>query len=314
VDLTNPTQKRMDVMEPVNTIEATATETPTVEAQVEQGKSTQQPQTEDLLTRVSKFTIDNDPSVKSTEEINSGVFNDSELTSKLESIEDPVLKEQMSALRKSLVSGVNGKFQEIAEIRKELQAMKTETKAVQNEQWTPERVQSLINDPTFVEAAQKVAGTESIDSDEYSSLSDAEKARIQDMESKIKELKDLNAKSLETQQIQLRQQQHEQFKQKYSDYDPKQIDTITYDMLNGKIQATPEHIYKAWNYDKNINASYEMGRRDEREGVRSKVQSMSAEGIQTSHASTPYKKEDNESQKNFINRIIADKLSKLPRK
>jgi len=303
-------------MDPVQAIEPTATDTPPVEATTpaEQVIDPQQPKQEDLLTRVSKFTTDNDPSKKSSEEINSGVFNDAELTAKLDSIDDPVLKEQMSALRKSLVSGVNNKFQEIAEIRKELKSMKTETQAVQNEQWTPERVQSLINDPNFVEAAQKVTGTDPAYSDEYSNLSDGEKAKMTQLEVQIKELKDLNTKSLETQQIQLRHQQHEQYQAKYANYDPKEIDTITFDMLNNKVQATPEHIYKAFKHDENVNKAYEMGRRDERDGVQEKVQSISAEGIQATHASTPYKREESESQKNFIQRIIADKVSKLPRK
>ena len=57
----------------------------------------------------------------------------------------------MEGLRKSLLSGATNKFQEIAELRKEMQGF-MESNKKQPEGWTAERVRELANDPMFVEA------------------------------------------------------------------------------------------------------------------------------------------------------------------
>ncbi len=267
---------------------------------VEQGQETQTPQqppTDDLLSRVSKFEANNDPEAKSQD--NGNGFDSKELEESIANIEDPQLKAKMEGLRKNLLSGANNKFQEIATLRKEMQGFMEQSKG--SNEWTPEKVQALSQDPKFIAAAQQIAGTSE---DEYSSMSEGEKTQFNDMKAKIGELEKMNQKALETQQQQLRNQQHGELSTKYANYDRKEIDMITYDMLEGKIQATPEHIYKAFKHDDNVRKAYDMGRQDERNGVQDKIQSTSAEGISTNVSPEPIVPEEKETSRSFFNRII----------
>lgn len=268
--------------------------------------STQQTNSDDLLTRVSKFELNNDPDNKPKDNQDGSQFNSAELEATISGIEDPELKSKMEGLRKSLLSGANNKFQEIATLRKEMKSFMEKDKG--NGEWTPQRVQELANDPKFIQAAQQVAGNEN--TDEYSSLSEEEKGRMKTMQSEIENLKTLNNQALQTSQQQLRETQHNELSSKYANYDRQEIDTITYDMLLNKIKATPEHIYKAFKHDDNVERAYELGRKDEREGVEVKIQSTSAEGITTSVSDEKIIPEKGESSMAFFRKII-DKNLKL---
>lgn len=269
----------------------------------EQVTDPQQPATEDLLTRVSKFVAD--PGGKPTDEGTDGKFNSEELNTAIAGIEDPALKTKMEGLQKSLLSGANNKFQEIATLRKEMQTYMEQSKG--QGEWTAERVQALANDPKFITAAQQVAGT-SESSDEYSALSETEKKNLTAMQTEIANLKVLNAQAMQTQQQQLRSQQHTEFSKKYANYDASKIDQISYDMLNQKVQVTPEHIYKAWYHDENVNNAYQLGRKDERTGVAEKIASTSAEGITTSASAEKIEPNENETSQSFFQRIIEKNL------
>ena len=84
-------------------------------------------------------------------------------------------------------------------------------------------------------------------------------------------------------------------------------------MLENKIQATPEHIYKAFNYDRNMSKAYEMGRQDERIGLPEKIQSNSASGLVTSSATPVLIPEEKETSQSFWNRLV-EKNMKLAKK
>ncbi len=131
------------------------TETPQTTTTTEQGaQTTTQPQpTDDLLTRVSKFELNSDPNKESKDDTG-GVFHSKELEDSIAAIEDPALKTKMENMRKSLETGAQSKFQEIATLRKEMQSFMEGKKQV----WTPQAVQNLANDKQFIEAAQQIAG------------------------------------------------------------------------------------------------------------------------------------------------------------
>ena len=266
---------------------------------VEQAPGTQPPEPEDLLTRVSKFTTDKDPEVKPEDNIS----DDFDLK-EIENITDPVAKEQAMKAYKSFQRGFGKKFDELAQLRKEMQTYIEQSKG--QEEWTPEKVQALANDPKFIQAAQQVAGT-SESSDEYSALSEVEKKNLKAMQDEIQNLKRINTQALQTQQQQLRNSQHQEFTKKYANYDPDKIDQLTYEMLEGKVTVTPEHIYKAWYHDDNVRKAYELGRKDERDGVSEKIASASVEGIAAS-PSVSIEPEKDESSLSFFNRIIQKNL------
>jgi len=277
------------------------TETPETTVTTEQGQETTQTQpTDDLLTRVSKFQLDNDPKKESVAE--GGTFNSQELKDSIAAIDNPELKSKMEAMQKSLVSGANDKFQEIATLRKEMQSV-LENK---NGEWTPDKVQALAQDPKFIQAAQQIAGTTT--EEEFSSMSDSEKAQFTKMQTTINDLTSKIDTQTEQQRLTVRTQQHTELAKKYADYDSSRIDSISYDILQGKQQITPEHVYKAFNYDDALNKSYHLGRKDEREGVVEKVQSIAAEGTTVSASTEQVVPEKGESNRSFWDKIVAKNL------
>lgn len=257
---------------------------------------------EDILTRVSKFVKDNDSSQKTDSEIDSTMFNDSELKQKIDSVDDPEFKQQLIALRKSALSGMNDKFREVAEIRKELQAMKENGQSVPAN-WTPERIQSLLNDPQFVNAAQQVAGNQSGNTDPLEYADDGVKNVINDLKKEINDLKAGQNKALQAQNQAARQIQHRELSSKYANYDSTEIDTITADMIEGRIQATNEHLYWAVKGPENAKNAYEMGLRDGKRGIEENKTLTSIDGINTNLSSEPVEKNKGESGINFFMRL-----------
>lgn len=270
-------------------------------------------QADDLLARVTAYQKE---SASATDpQSPSDPSQPDTLEATIASIEDPEVRSKFEKLRKDLVSGTNQKFQEIATLRKEMQSFMEQSKSSQgSDEWTPERVQALANDPKFIAAASKVSGVSQDDTDEYSVLSDSERSKIAAMEAQLNELKRINQDALKTQQQQLREQQHLQYKSRYHNYDPKEIDQITFEMLEGKIQATPEHIYKAFKHDDNVRKAYELGRQDERSGITDKIDSVSLGGITTQSSEPKVIPKEGESSMSFFQRIAEANLAKLKRK
>ena len=266
-----------------------------------QAAGTQDNPAEDLLSRVSKFTATSAP----TEDPKLKDISEHFDIKEIDAITDPVAKEQALQAYKSFQRGFGEKFQELSQLKKEMEVLKSQGLQPVTQEWTAERVQALANDPQFIAAASQVTGATS---DDESIMSDAEKARIAALQNEVAELKKVSNQALQNQNLALRRSQHETLHTKYANYDPKEIDTITSDMIEGRIQATPEHIYKAFKHDDNVRKAYELGRIDERNGVSEKIASASPEGIQTTHSSPEIVPEKDESSKSFFNRIIERRL------
>jgi hypothetical protein len=285
------------MVEPITDLSGQAAPTPGQEA------TPQEAPAEDLLSRVSKFVASEVPKEDPKLEGISEHFDIKEI----DAITDPVAKEQALQAYKSFQRGFGEKFQELSQLKKEMETLKSQPLHTVSQEWTPERVQALANDPAFIAAASKVTGDVSTDDD--SVMSDAEKARMTALQKEVENLKQVSNQALQQQQVALRRSQHDALHTKYANYDPKEIDTITSEMIEGKIQATPEHIYKAFKHDDNVRKAYELGKIDERNGVSAKIASTSPEGIQTTHSSPTIVPEKDESSKSFFNRIIQKRLS-----
>lgn len=276
---------------------------------VEQVNSTQPTETDDLLSRVTKFEQEASPANKSEEQIDKEIYNDAEFRQKIDAVQDPQLKEYLIQLRKSGVRGVNEKLSEIAEIRKELQAVK---EGIIPKGWSPERVKQLINDPEFLQAAQQVAGVQpEIESDEY--IPDAVKKELSELRNKVSSW-EKGMTEMQKRQIQQNlERQHSELSNKYGNYDRNKVDEIRKELLEGKIQATNEHLYKAFYHDDNVRRAYEMGRRDASKGIQEKQEASSYEGTNQIRNSdiSPEKEETN---KQFWNRIINKRMEELHKK
>ena len=211
---------------------------------------------------------------------------------------DPTL----SKYYKSMQSGYNKKFQEVAELRKNLEQQANQTKA-----WTPQRIQELMNDPNFVQAAQSVVQTQAPSTykgsqQEWSSLTEGEQSKFVQMEREIIGLKQqavLNELKAQDAELQKR----------YANYDPKELDLAVNDILSNKLIVTREHIYKALHHDDNVQNAYKLGGSDILLEHKEKSNAISADGSNVAQASNVPDREPKETNQSYFRRIFASKLA-----
>lgn len=256
-------------------------------------------QQNDIMSRVDSFLKKN-PRIPNPADVTND-FNSNDF----ENITDPEQRGLLKKAYNSMRRGVDKKLEEMANLRKEISQINS-----QNQSWTPQRVQSLLNDPTFIQAAQQVAGVsqngnEDLDPDEVK-----ENQRYMALQNEINALKSMNSQAIWN-------SQHAKLAQEYEGYSSEAVDTIKAELLAGKIQAGPEHLWKVYDYDNlktrmvdKVKAAYEMGRQDERSGITNNHQAASFQGMQVQPANVQMKKNDDESGKNYFVRLGLQNLLK----
>ena len=145
------------------------------------------------------------------------------------------------------------KTTEVAEQRRKIEAQLKESS-----NWTTEKVQQLLNDPKFVQEAQKVVGNppnSGLTDQEYSALTDKEKAQLTNMQQQLQQTQ------LQNWQMQ-QKQQDDQLKSRYANYAPDIVDTTIYRLVKGEVQANREYVWKAIDYDDAVQRAYELGKQD----------------------------------------------------
>lgn len=280
------------------------TETQPVE-QVPQTTENTQPETQtDLMTRVSQFVKEKGPESESTDSNTEVKFDYSKLDN-IQTAEEA--KSWAEEAYKSMQRGENKKFQEIAEFRKELQATIEAQKG-----WTPEKVQSLLNDKEFVNSAQQVYSNQNpqesgLTDDQYSTLSDSEKQTLhlavsnsQKAQQEVNLMK--QTREFEKQDLEL--------SQKYSNYNPTSVDTLYNDMMSGKVGATREALWQVLDYEPAVNRAYELGKLDGQKSGNEMSNATSIEG-RTMVNSAPLAKEEGESNKSYFLRLAEKNLAAI---
>jgi len=193
-------------------------------------------------------------------------------------ITDPVARQYVENLEKSLKSGFHKKMNELNE---RIQVVEKEKK----QGWTPERVEQIYADPTFQSAAKSFLSTRSgagstrdgggPSDDEMSFLTDDERGELKRTQNAA------NAALNTAMQIQS-QQEDQLLAQRYgSHYDSKQVTQIQEDLLANRVVATREHLWKVVDYDSAVKRAYELGRNDERGGITEKHSASTAGGTTT---------------------------------
>lgn len=203
--------------------------------------------------------------------------------------------------------GFNQKFQEIAELRKELQATNETQKG-----WTPDKVQSLLSDPNFINSAQQLNQSQNpqesgLTNDEYSTLSDTEKSSLNLALSESKQTRNELQKLQQTRDF---EKQDTQLSQKYSNYNPSQVDKLYGDMMSGNVSATREALWQVLDYEPGMNRAYEMGVKDGQKNGSEMSNSASVEG-RNIISSAPLEREKGESGRNYFKRIAERNLAAL---
>lgn len=250
----------------------------------------------ELITRVSSFQPETKSEIKPTGEISEPEFDFKEI----EAIKDPTAKEQALKAYKSFQKGFNTKFQELAKLRQSVETQKKE------EGWSPERIQALLQNPEFIQAAQSVVGVNSQPAreEEPSALTDKDKQKIQELETELVKIRQTNIQSFIS-------QQDSQLKTRYANYNPQAIDTLTSDMIAGKVQATREHLWKVLDYDEAVQRAYELGKQDGVGKKQEKLQSNSVEGLTTVKAEGVLNPEKGENDRSFFRRLVMDNMNKV---
>lgn len=270
----------------------------------------------ELFKKVGSFkkeTNNQNPSPQTEE----GKFDFKEYQAILEQVKDPNQRAVIEKAYKSFEAGYNKKFQSLAEQRKEFESKQKEfeSKLQQmqqnpNRQWTADEVRKLVNDPTFVQAAKMVAEegnptNSGMSDDEWSSLSDSEKLRFRDLQNRLAELESKNMQeSMQRKNMEL----DSQLKEKYPNYDPVAIDTLTAELLSGKYQATREDLYKARFHDDNVANAYELGRQEALREIQEKNNASSFRGNSV-NGSIEVKAEPGERTESVFSRIARQRLA-----
>ena len=183
----------------------------------------------------------------------------------LDDIKDPVAREFAERRVKELESGFNKKYEDIANKRKEL-----ETKLADSSQpWTPQRIQSLLKDQTFLSSVKELQSQSSPpdwtgSEDQWSSLSPSEKKEFENLRQENQSTR------LQVQQL-LQTQKDKELKELFPDYDPVEVDRLQKGLIDGSVIATREHLFKVANYEKMAKRVYELGYEDGSKGLSEKA-------------------------------------------
>jgi len=243
--------------------------------QVETPKPEVAPKQEDLVSRASQF--------KKPEQ-NLPAMDEKFDYKEIESIQDPQARALVEKAYKSMQRGFTPKLMEAAELKKKIDDL--EKRVGDTSRWTPQRIEQALSDQSFVSAAnsfmqsQKPSGASMTD-EEWTNLSETEKAKFQQMEQKLSMLEQQNFEAV-------RRQQDDTLKSKYANYEPTIVDQLMNDLVAGKVNATREHLWRVVDYEDAINRAYEMGKHDSQAGKTDQINAMSfaANGVNSSPGAT----------------------------
>lgn len=271
---------------------------------------------EDLVTRASKVSLDqpkngNEPAASESIKLDQAT---------IDKIADPVLKASVQEAYKSMQADYTKKTQALAAERKQMESLKQQLES--SGQYTPEKIQQLLNDPSFVRAAQEYQrangthqvatnGNAELTDEEFSFLSPEQQKlylKTKQMEQSLGIVNDrLQAAEVEKQDMGL--------KSKYANYNPMTVNEIYQGMMTGKIQATREHLWKVADYDAAVERAYRLGLEDRKIEVGDKVAASSpSNGVSVTASSDVPARLPNENGIEYFKRIAMHNFAKNNKK
>lgn len=230
----------------------------------------------------------------------------------IDNIKDPYAKKVVQDIHNSMLKGMNTKFQEVAELKKTLEAQ-TQT---QPAGWTNDRLQETLKDPAFVALAQaelqrqqgnqapsNYEGTQ----DDWSALSDTEKSTIQAMQNQMQQLMQAN-------QVSEIQRADERIRERLPNYNSEVVEDFIAQYNSGKVtpEILRESIGKAKAYDEAVTKAYQLGLQEGNASLDSKL--TTTQNVTSIDASSgreiPVRVEGTSSKKHFTD-IAAGIMQKL---
>lgn len=244
----------------------------------------------DILTKVSQFKLPVQEKIENPPE-----------QPELAAITDPVAKkaamEAVERMRRGIQSSADKRIEEAQKLIN------------QSKSWTPQRIQQeLLNNPEFLSAAQMIQGQQpsnerSLTQEEYSALTDSEKAKLNsvtNLENELKQMKNNTAQELLRSTI---SQKDTTLRAKFSDYDSKAIDEATVNLAKLNLADVREYVYKATNYEMNVKKAYEMGRLEGQGKLQTKINTIAPQGSTVVNNEGIPTKNTGESDKAFFVRL-----------
>lgn len=251
---------------------------------------------EDLLTRASKVKLEPEqPKEKSDDTNPFGLTKED--WDKVHT--DPTLSKYYNSM-------YNNYAKSKAEINEKSRTIEAKEREFSN--WTPEKIQALMNNPQFTESAQKVVQTQAPENwqgsqEQWSSLSDTDKLEFQNMRKEINILKQQNVQVW-------KDREHERLKNKYANYTSDYVDTTINNVVSGKTQIGVEDIWKALDYENGLKRAYELGKTDRQVETKEKIESTSVEGISSTPTREVLKPLENEDDRSYFKRLFLNNLKK----
>lgn len=257
---------------------------------------------QDILTKVNQFKQKNQAQNPASSNNDIG-FDYKEI----DNIKDPIAKEFAIKAYKSMESGVQKKFQDLAAQRKQLEAKMQEMNA-----WTPERIQQLLADPAFVQAAQSVVQTQNppnsgLTDEQFSALTDSERQKFVALEKQVNTLQQVNLQNLIN-------QTDEQLKMKYAGYNPDVVNNGLRELSSMQPHQIREYVYRAKNYESDVKAAYEFGRQESGQLNQQKINSMSVTGNQIANNDGMPTRQANQSDISWFQTLANFRLSQANKK
>ncbi len=276
---------------PEQTIEApvvTAPATTVVETPVVNPPATPEV---DILTKVSQFKL---PEVKDK-------IDNPPDQPELAGITDPVAKKAAAEAIERMRRGMQSDYTKKLEDAKNL--------VNTSKSWTPQRIQQeLLTNPEFLQAAQMIQGQQApqerqLTQEEYSALTDSEKAKLNsvtNLENELKQMKQNTAQEQIRSQISLKDNT---LREKFTDYDSKAIDQACIELGKLNLAEVREYVYKATSYESNVKKAYEMGKLEGQGKLQTKINAITPTGSTVVNNEGVPTKNANESDKAFFVRL-----------
>lgn len=270
---------------------------------------------EDLITRASKVSLDNPKEAVKPEE---SKFDVNEISK----IADPVARKLAEDAYKSFQADYTKKTQALAAERKQMESLKQQLEA--SGQYTPERIHSMLNDPSFIRAAQEyqrmngvqqdttqATGNGDLTQEEFSYLTPEQQklyVKTKQMEQSLNVVNTrLQASEVEKQDMSL--------KSKYANYDPNSVNEIYQGLMTGRVQATREHLWKVQDYDAAVERAYRLGLQDRKLEMGEKINASSnTNGVSVTPSGDVPVRQAHESGVEYFKRIALNNASKLMKK
>lgn len=224
----------------------------------------------------------------------------------IETIPDPAHRKLVEDAYKSMQADYTRKTQELASQRKDL-----ESKLQAQTSWSKERIAEALKDPEFVRAAQEFQSDNyqenqsggNLSDEEWSALNEKEKGMLRDQQRMLQAVtQELNSFKV--------QQQDEQLKNRYANYDPAAVTKLQRDLLSGVRVATREDIWKVADYELAIERAYKMGLEDRKADWREKSGANTpTNGFNMTPSSQAPVREKGESFQNLWKRIAERRMA-----